>query len=253
MKVIGSVPSRDVDVFSSPLSSPDSSPAKPAILPIPSCSGLTRNRSTTTQSSSIAKGKTDARKGKNAPTDIFDMLLKEKRLARKHVGSNRLTRSRAAGQHCMRSEMDGEDDSKWSKGQREHWSDEKAALENARIGFELAFESNGSPESQSPSGSNVVMKTEDQDRLLGSERGKAISELLADDRARQEKTQADGKVPGVSLWRTDQPIDDSMNVDANSLPLWGGNDSDADPISTLLKSAVKRRGMCLGMPKLVRD
>jgi len=44
-----------------------------------------------------------------------------------------------------------------------------------------------------------------------------------------------------------------MDVDANNLPLWGGNDSDADPISTLLKSAVKRRGMCLGMPQLVCD
>jgi hypothetical protein len=169
----------------------------------------------------------DKGKGKKPAAAPFDKLLKEKKHFDKRMGAvqNRTTRHHT--------------DATIEQGREGDWENEAVALANAQKGFELGFDSDSPPGSLTPSESDNVMKAEDQARLLGSERGKAITNLLASDREKKEKLDASTRVFGVPLWvENKRARHDPDSICLPKLSL----DCKGHPVTNLLKLAVERTG-----------
>jgi hypothetical protein len=149
--------------------------------------------------------------------DPFEALLKEKKVANKRMNAIRALPNKGSGEDV----------------------DEKTALFNARTGVELSLCVHTPRGSASPAGSDV-MKREDRDRLLGSQRGKAIGDLLASDKEKKGRLDARSRFDGVPFWRRGQEEENKRMI-ADSTPLPTLPVCNGDPLMKNLKTVVDGR------------
>ncbi|KAJ7217972.1 hypothetical protein GGX14DRAFT_598937 [Mycena pura] len=150
----------------------------------------------------------------------FAALLREKRDADKD-GTGGLAFSRAEA--AIRSES--------PLSEPEDWADEAAAL--------AAVKAFGTSTSGLSDSEEVSLNNEDQCRLLGEERGKAVVNILDSDRARRESAKGKQKVLGVPLWN-----DDATSMDTDAVIPSFPDHIRGHPALTLLKSSIYDNEVC---------
>jgi hypothetical protein len=184
----------------------------------------------------------DNGKGKKLSSDPFDQLLKEKKLVEKRMSAVRSHRMTASKKEYMRSEIDGEGAD--FDNHEENWTNNVAALANARKGFGIGHYSTSPSKSLSPNEDDILVKAEDQERLLGSERGKAVFGIFAKDREKNEAVGMKARAPGVPLWQESEAGGSNQTVNSNSLPrLFIDHESaKIDPILKQLICAIQLNG-----------
>ena len=125
----------------------------------------------------------------------------------------------------------------------EDWTNEEAALAAVREGRDLNFSSDddlfGSP---AGSASGSFPEAEERDRLLGEDRGKAISDILGKDKKGKAQLAVPAKVAGVYLWEEDWRMDDRMETTSE---LRSSTVEDMHPVIKDLKSALETGRTCL--------
>ena len=243
--------SRECGPFSSPLTSVPSSPLKPAShfvadeLPDYPHRYNTRIRSkaaVTTTRPEVQLRVKDNGNGKKLSGAPFDQLLKEKKLVEKRMSAVRPHRMSASKKDYLRSEID--DEGADFNNHEENWTNKVTALANTRKGFGIGHYSTSPSKSPSPNEDDILVKAEDQERLLGSERGKAVYDIFSKDREKNETVGMKARAPGVPLWQESEAGGGNQTVNSNCLPRLFVDNENAkfDPILKQLICAIQLNG-----------
>ena len=189
------------------------------------------------------KAKPPAKKRVDDPLEI---LLKEKKLAEnsgKGTEALRRAETAVARSNAMGSEWDSDREHPRSAKRGHDWTNEAAAMNAVRERQDLDFGSGTSLFGSPRSASDSFPEAEDQERLLGFERGKAVSILLAGDMQRKAHVRAEGKMSGVLLWLEDREMDSQTVLPSEKPPQPTLAGATVHPIIKAVNIAVERGGM----------
>lgn len=175
-----------------------------------------RTRNVTTTSSNKGKGRASAR------YDPVGALLREKKSADdRGKGINALLDAEAtvSGKDHLLTEMDEEE-------QDEEWMKDPSPMAGMPTNLDLN------------SSMDVVVESEDQERLLGVERGRAITNILASDR-----NHAEAKEYGISFWDgSGSGSGSGMDVAGHALPAFPTLANNASPVLKQIENIARSGG-----------